>query len=166
MDARRARRQRLARVAERRPFELRATLTDGTRVLGVHASPDRDDGPGVTPHRPEAELALELASAQVDLLFAGHTHLPTDRVVPGGRVVNGGSVSNPITDDLRAAYVILHADRHNLLVEHRRVAYDRDLFLQRVRASHHPQHEYIASFQRGEQYRYPAHRSGAQQVSG
>src|SRR6478735_7664847 len=35
------------------PLEVRMVLPDGTRVLGVHASPGRDDGSGITPHRPE-----------------------------------------------------------------------------------------------------------------
>jgi hypothetical protein len=146
------------------PFELRTTFPDGTRLLGVHASPHRDDGPGVTPHRPELDLSAELAEGGADLLIAGHTHQPTDRVITGGRVLNGGSVSNPITDDLRAAYLVLHADRHGHTVEHRRVSYDHDAFLDRVRSSHHPQHDYIASFQRGHQYRYPASRPGAPTV--
>lgn len=37
------------------PIDVRTTLPDGTRVLGVHASPGRDDGPGITPQRPEAD---------------------------------------------------------------------------------------------------------------
>jgi predicted phosphodiesterase len=143
------------------PLEVRTSLPDGTTVLGVHASPGRDDGPGVTPHRPEHELAAELADGCADLLFAGHTHLPTDRTVAGGRAINGGSVSNPITDDLRASYVVLSADRHGHAVEHRRVVYDSAAFLDRLRESDHPQQDYIASFQRGEQYRYPANRPGA-----
>ena len=77
------------------------------------------------------------------------------------RAVNLGSVSNPITDDLRASYVIVSADRHGHTVGHRRVAYDHDAFLRAVAASGHPAAEYIASFQRGEQCRYPAQRPGA-----
>ena len=77
------------------------------------------------------------------------------------RAVNLGSVSNPITDDLRASYVIASADRHGHTVEHRRVAYDHGAFLRAVAASGHPAAEYIASFQRGEQCRYPAQRPGA-----
>src|SRR3546814_385374 len=84
------------------PLEVRSTLPDGTRVLGVHAAPGRDDGPGITPHREEADLAAALAGSHADVVFAGHTHQPTDRVVGGMRAVNLGSVSNPIVDDLRA----------------------------------------------------------------
>jgi hypothetical protein len=72
-----------------------------------------------------------------------------------------GSVSNPVTDDVRASYVILHADRGGHLVEHRRVSYDRDAFLASIARSGHPAADYIASFQRGEQVLPTARRPGA-----
>jgi predicted phosphodiesterase len=143
------------------PLEVRTVLPDGTAVLGVHASPGRDDGDGITPHRPVEDLERDLADANADLVVAGHTHQPTDRVVGGVRAVNLGSVSNPITDDLRASYVIVHSDRHDHRIEHRRVGYDRDAFLDAVARSGHPAAHHIASFQRGEQVRYPSRRPGA-----
>jgi predicted phosphodiesterase len=143
------------------PLEVRTTLPDGTGALGVHASPGKDDGDGITPDRDEEELRRDLAGADAHLVLAGHTHRPTDRVVAGVRAVNLGSVSNPITDDLRASYVVLHADGHGHGVEHRRVEYDRGAFLEAVARSGHPASEYIASFQRGEQVRHPARRPGA-----
>ena len=143
------------------PLEVRTELPDGTAVLGVHATPGRDDGEGITPHRDEHELATDLQGADASVVVAGHTHQPTDRIVAGVRAINLGSVSNPITDDLRASYVVLHADRHGHQVEHRRVAYDRDGFLAAVAGSGHPAADFIASFQHGEQYRHPAVRPGA-----
>jgi predicted phosphodiesterase len=143
------------------PNEVRTTLPDRTTVLGVHASPGCDDGEGITPHRPTAELRAALADAEAQVVFAGHTHQPTDRVVGEVRAVNLGSVSNPITDDLRASYVVLHADRHGHTIEHRRVDYDRDAFLSAVAACGHPASDYIASFQLGQQFHYPARRHGA-----
>lgn len=77
------------------------------------------------------------------------------------RAVNPGSIGNPVTDDLRAGYVIVHADRHGHRLEHRRVQYDHGAFLRRVRDSGHPAHDYIASFQDGRQVRYAARRPGA-----
>lgn len=148
------------------PPEARGVLADGTRILGVHAVPGRDDGPGITPHRPEAELRAALAGAGADIVLGGHTHQPTDRSLGPVRAVNGGSVSNPVTDDLRPSYVVVHADRHGHRLDHRRVTYDREAFLRRVSRSGHPAHEYIASFQRGEQVRHPAHRPGAPAVGG
>jgi predicted phosphodiesterase len=143
------------------PLEVRVEFPDGTRVLGVHASPGRDDGAGITPDRPTGELRDALAGAAADIVCAGHTHRPTDRLVDGVRAVNLGSVSNPITDDLRAGYVIVHADRQGHRVEHRRVGYDRDECLARIARSGHPQADYIASFQRGDQTRHPAPLPGA-----
>jgi predicted phosphodiesterase len=145
------------------PLEVRTVLDDGTRLLGVHASPGNDDGPGITPHRPDDELRALLAGAEAeaDIVLGGHTHQPTDRIVGTLRAVNGGSVSNPVTDDLRASYVIVHADRHGHRLEHRRVPYDHDAFLRRVHASGHPADDYIASFQRGDHILYPALRPGA-----
>jgi hypothetical protein len=133
--------------------------------LGVHASPGRDDGDGITPHRPEAELRAALRGAEADIVCAGHTHQPTDRRVDGVRAVNLGSVGNPVTDDLRASYVILHADRHGHALEHRRVPYDVDAFLDVLAGSGHPEVRHISSFVRGEQIRYPARRPGAPVVA-
>lgn len=143
------------------PLEIRTVLPDGTRVLGTHASPGRDDGDGITPHRDEADLRSDLDGAGADIVVAGHTHQPTDRLVGAIRALNVGSVSNPVTDDLRASYVVFHADRHGHRVEHRRVAYDRDAFLRSVARSGHPSADYIASFQLGERVRYAARRPGA-----
>jgi len=147
------------------PLEVRAELDDGTRLLGVHASPGRDDGDGITPHRPDDDMRAALAGADAEVVLAGHTHQPTERSVDGIRAVNGGSVSNPITDDLRASYVIVHADRHGHRLEHRRVSYDREAFLRCVERSGHPEQDYIASFQRGEQFRFPSQRPGAPRIT-
>ena len=146
---------------EQLPLETRTELDDRTQLLGVHATPGRDDGDGITPHRPEDELRQALAGTGADIVCAGHTHQPTDRQIDDVRAVNLGSVSNPITDDLRASYVIVHADQHGHGLEHRRVSYDRDEFLAKVARSGHPESDFIASFQRGEQFRHPARRPGA-----
>ena len=127
------------------PLEVRLDLEDGTRVLGVHASPGRDDGEGITPDRPEEALAAALAGAEADIVVAGHTHRATDRTVGAIRAVNPGSVSNPVTDDVRAGYVIVHSDPSGHRVELRRVDYDRDAFLDALRESGHPAHDYLAA---------------------
>jgi predicted phosphodiesterase len=74
------------------PLEVRIELDDGTRLLGVHASPGQDDGAGITPHRPDNELCAALEGADADIVISGHTHQPTDRTVAGIRAVNGRSV--------------------------------------------------------------------------
>jgi len=145
----------------RLPLECRGKLPDGTRLLGVHSSPGLDDGAGITPHRPDDELHAALAGAEADIVCAGHTHQATDRRIGDVRAVNLGSVSNPIVDDHRATYALVHADRHGHHVDHHRVAYDTAEFLDRVERSGHPAADYIASFQRGEQTRFPSVRPGA-----
>jgi Calcineurin-like phosphoesterase superfamily domain len=132
------------------PLETRVVLADGTRLLGVHASPGRDDGEGITPDRSEVALHDSLRGADADIVCAGHTHRATDRRVAKVRAVNLGSVSNPVTADVRACYVVIQADRHGHALEHRRVPYDRNRFLAALARSGHPEQNYIASFPHNE----------------
>jgi hypothetical protein len=138
------------------PASQRLVLGDGTSLLGIHASVRSDDGEGITPDLPDAHLAKLLAGTDAHVICGGHTHRATDRRVGRHRAVNLGSVSNPITSDLRASYVVVDGDRHGHHLGHRRVAYDHDAVLQRLARSGHPEAQYIGSFQRGEQIRYPA----------
>ncbi len=143
------------------PATQRLVLDDGTRLLGTHASPRSDDGPGITPGITDTDLARLLEHSEADIVCGGHTHQPTNREVAGVRAVNLGSVSNPMTADLRATYVVVDHDRDGHRIAHRRVAYDHDAVLQRCGQSDHPEAAYIASFQRGERARYAADRPGA-----
>ena len=61
------------------PMEMRIVLPDGTSVLGVHASPGRDDGDGITPHRGRAGPSQRPEAADADLVCTGHTHQPADQ---------------------------------------------------------------------------------------
>ncbi len=45
------------------PSELSLPLPGGTRMLGVHASPGADDGPGIRPGLPDEQLSRLLADA-------------------------------------------------------------------------------------------------------
>lgn len=132
------------------PLETRMDLPDGTRLLGVHASPGTDDGEGIHPGQSTSEVAPLLAGCDADLVCVGHTHEPLLRRVGEVRVVNLGSVSNPFAPDLRASYALLDASRSETRIEHRRVAYDHDAFIEAVRSSRHPAAEFILHFQRGE----------------
>jgi len=143
------------------PTEQFTVLGDGTRLLGVHASPEADDDAGITPSTPGHDLRTMLANVEADVIVAGHTHQATDRTVDNRRAVNLGSVSNPVTSDLRATYVIVHADRHGHRLVHRRVAYDHAAVLERLRRSSHPQAGFVAGFQQGKHVRHPADRPGA-----
>jgi hypothetical protein len=124
------------------PFEQRAVLPDGTRLLGVHASPGGDDQ-GIHPGLSGAEIRALLAGCAADLVCVGHTHWPMDLHVDGIHVVNVGSVSNPLPPDLRASYVILEADESSYRPDHRRVGYDHQAVIAAVRRVRHPAADHI-----------------------
>ena len=128
------------------PARLRMTLPDGTRVLGVHASPASDDGAGIDSRISDAALAGLLDGCDADLVFAGHTHDLTDRTVGSVRAVNLGSVSNPSRADRCATYAILHVEDDSHRVQHRVVEFDRAAALAAIDAAHHPAAEFLKRF--------------------
>lgn len=131
------------------PVELRTTLPDGTTVLGVHVAPGRDDGTGFQPGLRDADLEVLLDDCDARLLLVGHTHQSLDVFVKGTRVVNVGSVSNPVPPDLRASYVILEAHRSGYRLEHRQVDYDRGEVIAAVQRLRHPGAAFITQHMRG-----------------
>lgn len=92
------------------------------RTLLVHASPGRDDGPGLHPRLTDEHVRVLTRGCDADLVLVGHTHAPVDRIVDGIRIVNPGSVGNPTQEDLGAGWAVIEGDD----IELRRVAYDRD----------------------------------------
>lgn len=132
------------------PLEVRRTLPDGTRVLGVHSAPGIDDGPGITPLLSDDELRALLAPAEADLVIVGHTHVPLDRTLEGVRVFNLGSVSNPLRDRLEASYAILEANDTGYDLQLRYVDYDREAVIEALHRIKHPSADFLARFLRGE----------------
>ena len=66
------------------------------------------------------------------------------------RAVNLGSVSNPLSGDLRASYALLEADESGYRLEPRRVEYDRDAVIAAIARVRHPAAPYLVRFMRGE----------------
>jgi len=121
------------------PIEQRISLPDGTTVLLVHASPGRDGGRGITPAMTDQELrAAGISDTAAELIFVGHTHIPTEHVVDGVRVVNVGSVSVPATTDRRAMWTLLTADNDGFTIERRHTEYDMNAVVAALDAEHHP----------------------------
>jgi diadenosine tetraphosphatase ApaH/serine/threonine PP2A family protein phosphatase len=77
------------------PANVAVDLSDGSRLLGVHASPRHDDGPGIDNTSSDEVLAGLVAEAGARFVVGGHTHDPTDRLVGSTRVLNPGSVGLP-----------------------------------------------------------------------
>ncbi len=135
------------------PLEVRLTLPDGTRVLGVHASPGRDDGPGILPEHSDGELEQRLAGCGADLVIVGHTHVPLDRWIGKIHVVNLGSISNPVTAGLQATYAILDAGENGYSTQLRRVDYDHEAVIDAIQQSRHPTPDFLIGYMRGERVR-------------
>jgi predicted phosphodiesterase len=135
---------------ENLPLELRLALPDGTRMLGVHAAPGLDDGPGIIPLLSDQELRSILAPAEADLVIVGHTHVPLDRTIDGVRVVNLGSISNPFRSRLEASYAILEAGSEGYDIQMRYVDYDRQAVIDELQRIKHPTVEFLTKMLRGE----------------
>lgn len=132
------------------PFDVRLSLPDGTRLRGLHGTHRSDEENSLRPDASDAELVSLLERSDTELLCAGHTHLALDR--PLGRrlrLVNPGSVSNPIRPDGGlASYAIVDARQNGYAVELRCVDYDHDAFEEQLRRVHHPATEYLISLHR------------------
>jgi predicted phosphodiesterase len=132
------------------PFELRALLPDGTRLLGVHAVPGNNDGSGFHPNQSENERLALLSGCEADIVFVGHTHTQMDVRVGEIRLVNLGSVSNPFPPDLRASYVMLEGGASGFRLEHLRVDYDRQAVIAAIQRQRNPTAGYVTRFMLGQ----------------
>lgn len=127
----------------RLPLELEMTLPDGTRFLGVHAAPGKDDGPGVVPEMKDAEFARLFGGCEAGLVCVGHTHLPSEQRWKGIHIVNLGAVSLSFTTDKCSSYVLLDAAESGYEVRHRRVSYDCLAVIEQLRAIGHPGRDFM-----------------------
>ena len=132
------------------PLEQRISLPDGTRILLVHASPGNDDDERIWPNRTDAELQSVLAQSEADVVCVGHTHWVMDRTVKDIRLINPGSISNPVSSDLRAKYALITADESGHDFVFRQVEYDRGAAIEAVKRSRHPAADYIIRFITGQ----------------
>jgi predicted phosphodiesterase len=125
------------------PSELSLTLPDGTRFLGVHASPGRDDGPGIRPETEDAAITRLLGACNASLVCVGHTHHPSDRRINGVQIVNLGAVSLSLTGDKDSSYVLMDAVQDHYWVRHRRVPYNRQAVIDQLNRIRHPGRAHI-----------------------
>ena len=94
------------------PDSLCLRFPDAPAIRVVHGSPRRNTEP-IFPSTPEAEVAAMLAGVEETTVIAAHTHLPLDRRVPGRpdggawRVLNPGSVGNPLDGCFVSRYLLL-----------------------------------------------------------
>ena len=132
------------------PTDECLTLPNGLRLLASHAAPGKDGSepvsprPALHPAQTEDEARAQIVGCAADIVCVGHTHAVLDRTVSEVdgrevRILNCGSVSNPLAPDLRASYILLEADTSpGYRVEFHRVAYDIPAVLEALRTSGHP----------------------------
>jgi predicted phosphodiesterase len=144
------------------PLEIRLTLPDGTRLLGVHAAPGKDDGYGFPPDVTEAKAAEMVNGCDADLVLVGHTHKPIDLCVKsnllqskGIRIFNPGSLSNPLLKDLSANYAILEANESGYTLQRCHATYDIEALIKLLEKLRHPHTAYITRHLRGQADPHP-----------
>ena len=131
------------------PTQLRLQLPSGANVLGVHASPEADDGPGVAPETADEHLRSLLADCNADVVIGGHTHRITDRLVDGLRALNPGSVGLPhITST--AGWLLLEDAGDELTVTQRTVPFDATAVIEDLQRRRHPNTEFVTSILTGQ----------------
>lgn len=126
------------------PSHQMARLEDGTRLLGVHASPASDDGRGFDSTTSDDEIAGLLTGTDTDWVVGGHTHDPTDREVAGIRVLNAGSVGLPHKPGW-ASWMVIDSGPERAEVEHRSAGFDVASVVDALQRRRHPNREFIAS---------------------
>lgn len=126
------------------PGHQSTVLPDGTKLLGVHASPASDDGPGFDSGSSDEEIARLLAGVTADWVVGGHTHDPTDREVAGRRVLNPGSVGLPRTPGA-ASWLLIDSQDDVVAVEHRSIDFDTTAVVDALYRRRHPNREFIGS---------------------
>jgi predicted phosphodiesterase len=131
------------------PAALRLKTPAGTSVLGVHASPASDDGPGIKPGLTDDQLASLLTGADADIVIGGHTHRRTDRVIGRTRALNSGSTGIPERPG-EADWLLLEfgaqpapGGTEVVRAEHRTVPFDVDAVVRDLHARLHPNAEFL-----------------------
>ena len=114
------------------PRTLRLAIPGLGEVLFCHATP-RSETELFTRLTAEERLLPLFDGLGASLVVCGHTHMQFDRMIGGTRVVNAGSVGEPIGEP-GACWLLLGPD-----VELRRTPYDLQQAGERIRATDYPE---------------------------
>jgi predicted phosphodiesterase len=132
------------------PARLHLPLPGGIAVLGVHASPGADDGPGIDPGLPDEHLRGLLAGCDAGVVIGGHTHYQTDRTVAGIRALNPGSTGMPRPPGQAGWLLLTAGGPGDLIAEQHRVPYDVDAVVRDLHRRRHPNAAFVQTVLTGE----------------
>jgi hypothetical protein len=120
----------------------------GATIMGIHASPRADDGPGIGPGISDEQLRQLLAGSGAEFVIGGHTHFAADRLVGGIRALNPGSTGLPCTCGA-ASWLLLDDDGDELSATHRSVPFDVEAVVSDLRRRRQPNAEFTAGILTG-----------------
>ena len=99
---------------------------EGVKILLVHGSPRRNNE-DILPNLPIEQVEEIIDGVNADLILCGHTHMPAGyQTNTKQTVINDGSVGRPMTEDLKACYLILDINNGSFAAEHRLLDYTRE----------------------------------------
>ena len=99
---------------------------EGVKILLVHGSPRRNNE-DILPNLPIEQVEEIIDGVNADLILCGHTHMPAGyQTNTKQTVINDGSVGRPMTEDLKACYLILDINNGSFTAEHRLLDYTRE----------------------------------------
>lgn len=99
---------------------------EGVKILLVHGSPRRNNE-DILPNLPIEQVEEIIDGVNADLILCGHTHMPAGyQTNTKQTVINDGSVGRPMTEDLKACYLILDINNGSFSAEHRLLDYTRE----------------------------------------
>ena len=139
------------------PAQLHLQFPGGTTLLGVHASPRADDGLGIDPGLPDAQLRSLLTGCGADVVVGGHTHYQADRMVGGIRALNPGSTGMPRPPGQANWLLLAERGRGDVIAEHRTVPFDVGVVVRDLHRRRHPNAAFLEGVLTGqrEQLRTP-----------
>ena len=126
------------------PFQIEKTLPDGTKMLGIHSSPWRDDDiAGFCPLLSDEEIKAFADACQGELIFCGHTHWPWDVSVGGKRIINVGPVGLSTIESCDACWTLVTAEKSGTTIEQFEVSFDRQAVIDSTFAKKQPGAKFI-----------------------
>ncbi|MCD6477916.1 MAG: metallophosphoesterase family protein [Candidatus Aenigmarchaeota archaeon] len=115
----------------------RALKIQGLKIFLVHGSPSDFLNGRISRLETLENLENYFQITGADIIISGQTHIPFVKELYGKYVINAGSVGMPTNENPKASYVFMDLD--NMEINFRRVGYDIDSVVERMRELNFPE---------------------------